>query len=81
MNVFFKDAIKALDIWENTNVLTCEDLLDPVDNKLIKKFETHHSILKIKETTSETNFPFSTINREQLEKEVQISNTKKKNYL
>ena len=61
---------------ENTYLLTSEDLLDP-NEKLVKRFQNHPSIVKIKEKTSQRNFSFPPIRLEQLKKEVKSLDTKK----
>ena len=57
-------------------MITFEDLVDPIA-KLVKKFENHPSILKIKEKVSARNFSFSPISLAQVEKEIQSLDTKK----
>ena len=76
LNIFFKNAVNSLNIGENTDLITFEDLVDPIA-KLVKKFENHHSILKIKEKVSARNFSFSSISLAQVEKEIQSLDTKK----
>ena len=57
-------------------MITFEDLVDPIA-KLVKKFENHPSILKIKEKVSARNFSFPPISLAQVEKEIQSLDTKK----
>ena len=76
LNNFFKNAVKSLNITENSDLLTAENVSDPVE-KCIKKFEKHPSILKIKERVHGPSFSFSSIGFEQLKKEIQNLKAKK----
>ena len=57
---FFKDAVKSLNISDNSQYLTStEGLLDPVEIA-IKKFENHPSIINIqRNSNNEQEFAFS----------------------
>ena len=76
LNTFFKNAVKSLDITENSFLLTFANESDPVE-KSIKKFENHPSILKIKEKVFNPYFSFSPITYEEVQKEVLKLKTKK----
>ena len=78
LNLFFKNAVKSLDITENRDLLTSVNISDPVE-KCIKKFENHPSILKIKEKMSGASFSLTSIGYEQVQKEVQNLKAKKAN--
>ena len=61
LNSFFSDAPRNLDIEENPYLLNpTEGLTDPIDIAL-RKFESHPSILKIKENVSMSLFNFNAI--------------------
>ena len=72
----FNNAVNSLNIEENKHLLTFSEALDPVD-KAIKVYETHPSILKIKEINKAQNFSFSEVNLSEIEKQLQNLNPKK----
>ena len=76
---FFKSAVNSLGIENknNTNV-NIEDFDNPVDIA-IRKFENHPSIIKIRESIPEnTVFEFSSLNRNDVYKEIFKLNCRKK---
>ena len=76
-NSFFTDAPKSLSINENSYIINDTlGITDPIDIAL-KKFESHHSILKIKENVSGTRFSFHTITLEEVELEIRNLNPNK----
>ena len=77
-NNFFENAVKSLGISENKLLLTevdhsCGKVLDA-----IKMYESHPSILKIKENVVvETEFSFSPVSLEEIHSELKMLNTRK----
>ena len=77
LNNFFKNAVHSLSISENVDLLTpTENSLNPVDNA-ITKYESHPSILKIKENVKFTHFSFSEIELSEVEQELKQLNPQK----
>ena len=77
LNNFFKNAVHSLSISENVDLLTpTENSLNPVD-KAITKYESHPSILKIKENVKFTHFLFTEIELSEVEQELKQLNPKK----
>ena len=77
-SAFFKNSVEALEILENNVLLNpTGDLTDPVEVAL-KKFETHPSIIDIKQKVNvETQFSFSKVERRDIELEIRNLETKK----
>ena len=74
---FFSDVTKSLDINENRYILNDTlDITDPIDTAL-KKFESHPSILKIKEKVSASLFAFNTVTLEDVQLEIRNLNPNK----
>ena len=72
LNFFFSDAPKSLSINENSYIINGTlGITDPIDIAF-KKFESHPSILKIKENVSGTRFSFHTITLEEVELEISM---------
>ena len=79
LNSFFKDAVKSLSITGNVDLLTStEELEDPIDIA-IQKFESHPSILKIREKVQLLPFSFDKVDLSDVEKEFKNLNVKKAN--
>ena len=77
LNNFFQNTVKSLELNENKFLLTdTEDLDDPVDIA-IKKFETHPSILNIKENIESSMFSFNEVDLSDIEMELKNLNSKK----
>ena len=77
LNFFFDNAVKSLDIKENTYLKnSTKNSNNPIDNA-IEKFECHPSILKIGEKVTPNQFSFSEITIEEVEQELQQLNSKK----
>ena len=77
LNSFFPDATKSLHINENRYILNDTlDLTDPIDIAL-KKFESHPSILIIKDKVSASPFTFNTVTLEDVQSEIRNLNTNK----
>ena len=78
-NSFFKNAVTSLEIQENKFLLsdTC-GINDPIEIAL-KKYKVHPSILKIKETVSESTFSLKVISSSDVEHELKSLNSKKAN--
>ena len=77
-NKFFIDSVESLDITENKVLLNdTGDLKDPVKIAL-KKFESHPSIIDIKnDVTVENKFSFSKVSICDIELEIRYLKTKK----
>ena len=77
LNNFFQNTVNSLELNENKFLLTdTEDLDDPVDIA-IKKFETHPSILNIKENIESSMFSFNEVDLSDIEMELKNLNSKK----
>ena len=78
LNSFFEKAVTSLEINENTFLLNkrVDEVEDPIE-RLIQKFESHPSILKIREMVSTENFTFKQVSLEDIEKELLQLNSKK----
>ena len=77
LNFFFDNAVKSLDIKENTYLKSStKNSNNPIDNA-IEKFECHPSILKIGKKVTPNQFSFSEITIEEVEQELQQLNSKK----
>ena len=79
LNSFFENAVKSLNIKENEYLINPTGNKDnPIDNA-IEKFESHPSILKIKEMVTPVTFSFSEVMLSEVEQELQHLNPKKAN--
>ena len=69
LNTFFKDVVKSLDLQIPVDLLNTVDMetYDPIDS-IIKKFQFHPSILKIKEKVKPVIFKFSEVELGEVEK-------------
>ena len=78
LNQYFSTAVSSLDIIENKSLLTeTENLEDPVEIA-IKKFESHRSVLSIKETININElFQFSEITPQDILSEINNCDNKK----
>ena len=78
LNSFFENAVKTLDISENTPLLniSSEKIDDPID-RLLEKFASHPSILKIRKMVTDEHFSFSEVDLVDVEKELLQLNAKK----
>ena len=76
---FFEGAVKSLGICEEVNFNTDVESSDPVDLSLLK-YKYHPSVLKIKELVGDniSEFNFSEITLESIEKEIKKLNFSKK---
>ena len=78
-NSFFKNAVTSLEIQENKFLLSdTSGINDPIEIAL-KKYKVHPSILKIKETVSESTFSLKVISSSDVEHELKSLNSKKAN--
>ena len=79
-NSFFCEAVRSLDIKENTYILSdTAGITDHIDIALLK-YEVHPSVLKIKETVSHSNFSFTEIGLKEVEDdEIKNLNPRKAN--
>ena len=79
MNSFFQEAVKSLNIQENSYLLNPVIVTDcPVDIA-IEKFSSHPSILKIREMVPQTKFSFSQVTEIDVERELSNLNARKAN--
>ena len=78
-NNFFRDAVKQLDIQENLHLLNKSNNTDNLIEYAIEKFESHSSILKIKEKVNSSLFNFRNVSLVDVEKDVKSLNPKKAN--
>ena len=78
MNTFFKDVVKSLDLQIPVDLLNTVDMetYDPIDS-IIKKFQFHSSILKIKEKVKPVIFKFSEVELGEVENEIGKLNPRK----
>ena len=79
LNLFFSNAVKSLNIAENTNITSriSDNLKDPVA-RAIEKFKTHPSVLIIKDKIFQGNkFSFTEVCQSEIEKEIKNLNVKK----
>ena len=79
LNHFFSNAVKSLNIAENTYITNRvpDNLKDPV-TRAIEKFKTHPSVLIIKDKIFQGNkFSFIEVSQSELEKEIKNLNVKK----
>ena len=79
LNLFFSNAVKSLNIAENTHFTNrvSDNLKDPVA-RAIEKFKTHPSVLIIKEKIFQGNkFSFTEVSQSEIEKEKKSLNVKK----
>ena len=77
LNNFFKNAVGSLDINENRFLLTDTENLDDPVNIAIKKFESHPSILEIKDNVESSIFCFTEVELSDIEAELNRLSTKK----
>ena len=77
LNNFFKNAFGSLDINENRFLLTDTENLDDPVNIAIKKFESHPSILEIKDNVESSIFCFTEVELSDIEAELNRLSTKK----
>ena len=54
--LFFQNAVKSLDIQENKYLLSDTSGINHSIDVVLKKYEVHPSVLKIKEALSESTF-------------------------
>ena len=77
LNNFFQNTVNSLELNENKFLITdTDDLDDPVDIA-IKTFETHPSILNIKENIEPSMFRFNEVDLSDIEMELKNLNSKK----
>ena len=77
-NNFFENTVNSLGIVENKLLLNSVEYTKEGVEKAIKMFETHPSIISIKEHVKvESQFSFSTITIEDIQKEIKDLNSKK----
>ena len=76
-HTFFRDAVQQLDIQENLHLLNKSNNTDNLIEYAIEKFESHPSILKIKEKVNSPIFNFRNVSLVDIEKEVKSLNPKK----
>ena len=77
-NNFFDNAVKSLGITENKALLNVVEPSDDVVLDAIKMYESHPSILKIRECiVVDTNFSFSTVEIDVIQRELKNLNPKK----
>ena len=78
LNTFFKDVVKSLDLQIPVDLLNTVDMetYDPIDS-IIKKFQFHPSILKIKEKVKPVIFKFSEVELGEIEKQIGKLNPRK----
>ena len=77
MNNYFANSVKNLDIQENRFLLQeTRNFLDPIET-IIRKYELHPSIKKIREKVYPSNFSFSEVSSHEIEKLLQNLNPKK----
>ena len=75
----FNSAVTSLEIQENKFLLSdTSGINDPIEIAL-KKYKVHRSILKIKETVSESTFSLKVISSSDVELELKSLNSKKAN--
>ena len=79
LNDFFKNAVDSLDISENRYLLEPTNESNDSVEFAISKFNTHPSILKIKEKINTQAFSFSEVSLSEIEKELENLNPKKAN--
>ena len=78
-NTFSRDAVQQLDIQEDLHLLNKSNNTDNLIEYDIEKFESHPSILKIKEKVNSPIFNFRNVSLVDVEKEVKSLNPKKAN--
>ena len=79
LNLFFSNAVKSLNIAENTYITNrvYDNLNDPV-TRAIEKFKTHPSVLIIKDKIFQGNkFSFIEVSQSEVKKEIKNLNVKK----
>ena len=79
-NSFFVNAVKSLNIVENTDLLTSTDGITDEIEIALKKYEFHPSILQIKKSINSldiSNFSFKPSNLSEIETELNSLNAKK----
>ena len=79
LNLFFSNAVKSLNIAENTYITSrvSENMKDPV-TRAIEKFKTHPSVLIIKDKIFQGNkCSFTEVSQSEVEKEIKNLNVKK----
>ena len=77
LNNFFQNAVNSLNIKENGYLTNPQNNShDPIE-KAIEKFDSHPSILKIKEMVTPTTFLFTEVTLTEVEQELQQLNPKK----
>ena len=80
-NSFFVNAVKSLDIKENTYLTNSTHMEDNPINNAIDRFAHHPSILMIKKKVTPVPFSFSEIDLKEVERELQQLDTSKANRL
>ena len=79
LNTYFSESVKLLGIQENKFIINSADhILHPVDKSLYK-FQSHPSILKIKERVKGNKFRFSNVTQDELMREINNLNPNKAN--
>ena len=75
---YFKNTINDLKIIENKSVLSCNESMVGKVEKAIRKFETHPSIISIKENVnSQLQFSFARVSEDDVRSEINsLSNRK-----
>ena len=77
MNNYFADSVTNLDIQENRFLLKeISNICDPID-AIIKKYDIHPSILKIREKVHFSKFSLSEVSSHEIEKHLQFLDPKK----
>ena len=77
LNTFFQNAVESLQIEENEYLINPTECINNPIEIAITKFESHPSILKIKEMVTPTLFSFSEITLSEIETELKQLNPKK----
>ena len=77
LNLYFKNAVRSLDIQENSYLLNEVHSEGNIVEKAIEKFSTHPSILKIREMVTPSNFSFEFVSQKEVQDELKQLNPKK----
>ena len=80
LNEFFSNSVRLLDIPTNSYITNPTDdcLIDPIEIA-IQKFDSHPSVLKIREQAQNLCFNFHPMSLKEIEKEISYLNSKKSN--
>ena len=76
MNNFFSNAVKSLNLQSDPYLLKETSINDPID-KIIDKYQTHPSVIRIKEKVNASLFSFTEVSHEELEREINEMDAKK----